>query len=144
MRKIFPVFAIFMGLFWVLRSFQYGLWVRRGPGGGFFPLLGGAIAAVFGLLFLIGEIRSPLPVRFDRMFFFPILAILAMLTAAYAVGLLPALALYIFLWLGFYEKYAFRLSALVAACVWAALYVVFVHWLSVPLPKGMLGEMLFG
>lgn len=145
MRKIFPVFAIVAGLFWVYMAVaNYGLWVRRGPGGGFFPLIGGILTSLFGLFFLIGEIRVPQPGSIDKKFLYPILAVLGVLLASYGIGILPAMMLYIFLWLLCYEKFTFKLSASVAVCSVAVLYAVFVYWLSVPLPRGALGAAIFG
>lgn len=144
MRKIFPIFAVVAGLFWIAMSFYYGLWVRRGPGGGFFPLIGGLLCAGFGLLYLIGEIKKPTPATLDKKFLYPILAVLGALVASYAVGLLPAIFLFIFCWLWMYEKRAVLSSFLIAACTAAGMWGVFVYWLVVPLPKGAIHAMIFG
>ena len=144
MRKIFPVFAVILGVFWVVMSFEYGLWIRRGPGGGFFPLIGGILCAGFGLIYLIGEIRAPNPAHIDKKFTYPILAVLAVLLASYAIGLLPAMLLYIFFWLWLYEKRAALSSFLISACTVAGMWAVFVYWLVVPLPKGAVHAMIFG
>ena len=143
MRKIFPVFAILLGLFWVVYAFKYGLWVRRGPGGGFFPLIGGAITLVFAAAYLKDEILKPTPATVDPKFLYPILAVLAVLVCSYLLGLVPCMFLFIFLWLWRYEKHALSLSLYVSAGTIAGLYGVFVYWLAVPLPTGMLGEALF-
>ena len=144
MRKIFPVFAVVLGAFWVYKAFGYGLWVRRGPGGGFFPLIGGLLTVLFGLIYLVGEIRLPTPAHIDKKFIYPIVAVFALLLCSYAIGVLPAMLLYIFLWLWRYEKYTLRFSATISLCTVAGLYAVFVYWLAVPLPGGMLGRVLFG
>lgn len=144
MRKIFPVFAIVLGLFWVVMAFDYGLWVRRGPGGGFFPLIGGAITAVFSLFYLVMEIRNPQPGSVDRKFIYPILAVLGVLLCSYLIGLLPSMLLYIFLWLWRYEKFSARYSCCVSGGTILVMYAVFVYWLTVPLPRGMLGAAIFG
>ncbi len=144
MRKLFPVFAIALGVFWAAMSFRYGLWIRRGPGGGFFPLVGGLLCAGFGLIYLLGEMRSPTPASVDKKFLYPILAVLSALVASYAIGLLPALLLFIFLWLWLYEKRGVSSSLLIAACTAAGIWAVFVHWLVVPLPQGAVHALIFG
>lgn len=140
MRKIFPVFAVVMGLFWVVMAFDYRLWVRRGPGGGFFPLIGGALAVIFSLLYLYGEFKKPTAAEINVKFLYPILAVLGVLIGSYVIGLIPCMLLYIFLWLWRYEKYPLSTCIYVSAGTIVALYLVFVTWLSVPLPVGWLGQ----
>ncbi|MCC8189679.1 MAG: hypothetical protein LIP77_03440, partial [Planctomycetes bacterium] len=105
MRKVFPVFAVVLGVFWVVMAFRYGLWVRRGPGGGFFPLIGGLITVVFSAIYLVMEIRRPTPASVDTRFCYPILAVLAVLIASRGIGLLPCLFLALVIWLWRSEGY---------------------------------------
>ena len=144
MRKIFPIFAILLGAFWIQQAFGYGLWVRRGPGGGFFPLIGGAMTLLFGLFYLIGDFKNPLPASIDKKFIYPILAVLTLLFSSYLIGLLPGLLFFVLFWLWLYEKFTFRFSGIVAACTVGGLWAVFVFWLSVPLPKGLIHQVIFG
>ncbi len=133
-----------MGLFWVVMAFDYRLWVRRGPGGGFFPLIGGALALIFSLVYLYMEFRNPKPAEISVKFLYPILAVLGVLIASYAVGMVPCMLIFIFLWLWRYEKYPLSTCIYVSAGTMAALYAVFVLWLAVPLPAGWLGQVVDG
>lgn len=144
MRKIFPVFAIVWGAFWIYKANDYGLWIRRGPGGGFFPLIGGVLTVVFSAAYLWQEIKNPTAASIDKKFLYPILAVLGVLVCSYALGLIPCMFLFIFLWLWGYERYTVKYSFSVAAGTMAVLYSVFVFWLSVPLPTGWLGAAIFG
>lgn len=140
MKKAFPIFAIVTGLYWIFMSFGYGLWVRRGPGGGFFPLVGGALAVVFSLLYLRAEMKKPgQESGFDPRFLYPILSVLAVLLLSYVFGLLPCMLAFIFLWLWRYEKYPAGFSACVSVGTMLVLYAVFVWWLSVQMPSGIVG-----
>lgn len=138
MRKVFPLLAIVMGVVWIVYALDYGLWVRRGPGGGFFPLIGGGITVLFSLPFLKNEIFRPTAVTMNVRFLYPILAILAALAVSYALGMVPSLFLFIFFWLWRFEKRTALLSLGVSAATMLSLYLVFVYWLSVPLPRGWL------
>lgn len=140
MRKIFPAFAILIGLYWIACAFDYGLWIRRGPGGGFFPLVGGLLTTVFSALYLYSEVKNPQPARLDPKFLYPILAVLGVLGSSYLIGLLPGMLLFIFLWLWQYEKYGFQFSLGVSLATMLVIYCVFVLWLAVQMPIGILGD----
>lgn len=140
MRKIFPTAAVLTGIYWIVCAFDYGLWVRRGPGGGFFPFIGGVLTVVFSGLFLLREIRNPQPASIDPKFLHPILAVLGVLLSTYVIGMLPAMLLFIFLWLWRYEKYSLAFAACVSIATMLVIYCVFVYWLSVQMPLGIVGD----
>lgn len=140
MRKIFPIFTILWGLLWIIYALDYGLWIRRGPGGGFFPLIGGLLTVAFSIAFLADDLKSPMPAVVDRKFVYPILTVLGVVLCSGAIGFMPSLFIYILLWLWRYEKRGLSQSFLVALGTTVVLYLVFVYWLAVPLPRGLLGE----
>lgn len=140
MRKIFPISAILVGMYWIVAAFDYGLWIRRGPGGGFFPLIGGVLTVVFSGLFLLREIKNPQPAQFDPKFLHPIFAVLAVLLSTYVIGMLPAMLLFILFWLWKYEKYSFVFSCGVSLGTMATIYCIFIYWLSVQMPLGIVGN----
>ncbi len=144
MRRAFPIFAVCLSVLWIVWAFDYGLWVRRGPGGGFFPFIGGVITLVFSLAYLWEGRKNTAPVSINLKFIYPIAALLAVFLASYLIGMVPCLFLYIFLWLWRYEKYALSLSLYVSAGTMLVLYGIFVYWLSVPLPRGILGNAILG
>lgn len=139
MKKVVPVLAIIIGLYWVIQGFVYGLWVQNGPGGGFLPVIGGLMAILFSLAVLWKDRKEKAPSGFTWMAFLPAAALLGMVFFSYLVGLIISIAVFIFLWLIFAEKWNPLNSLVISLGTLVAIYCIFVVWLNVPFPKGLLG-----
>lgn len=139
MKKIVPILSILTGVYWVIYGFKYGFWVRKGPGGGFLPVIAGILAVAFALLVLRVQSKDKSQVSFDWKAFLPALGIGCMLLISQLLGLVLSIAIYVFLWLRYMEKYKISKSLIIGVCCSAMIYGIFVLWLSVPLPKGILG-----
>jgi putative tricarboxylic transport membrane protein len=61
---------------------------------------------------------------------------------ALLIGFFPALTLYVFGWIKWYEKYSWRLTILITVITIGAMYGIFAMWLRVPFPEGAVVEML--
>ncbi|MEG0752454.1 MAG: tripartite tricarboxylate transporter TctB family protein [Angelakisella sp.] len=138
-KKIVLLGLTLLGLYWIVGSLQLELWVRRGPGGGFMPLLAGILCVLFCLMILAKEWKSECSEHFDKKALIPILALLTTVLASYLVGVAIALVIFVFLWLFLFEKFPLKNCVLVAVIWPGILYAVFVLWLQAPLPKGLLG-----
>lgn len=139
MTKVVPVLAIITGFYWVIQGFVYGLWVRNGPGGGFLPAVGGLMAIVFSLVVLWKGRKEKTPSEFTWTAFLPAAALLGMVFLSYLVGLIISLAVFIFLWLILAEKWKPLNSLAISLGTLTTIYCIFVLWLNVPFPKGILG-----
>lgn len=122
-----------------MSAFSFGLWVRDGPGGGFLPLVAGVLAIIFGGVILRENIQENLPGKFNPKVFLPIGALLAIVAASKIIGLILSIAVYLFLWLKFYEKESWLLTVTVTILCPLICYMIFVVWLKAPLPRGILG-----
>ncbi len=138
---IIPVASIIASIYWIVMGFtKYGFWVRRGPGGGFLPIIGGIIVLVFSILLLLSHRKNKDDkVEFSWLAFLAPAGLLALVLCSYLLGMIISMALYIFLWLFICEKYKWTKSALISFCTVAIIYAIFIVWLSVPMPKGVLG-----
>lgn len=144
MRKaipaIIPVISLLGGIYWVYMGFDnYGFWVRKGPGGGFMPVVGGTVVIIFSILVLNILRKEKSDFDFTWKAFIPAGALLGMVLCSYLLGMIISMALYIFVWLKFVEKHKLLSSLLISLCVTASIYAIFIGWLSVPMPKGLLG-----
>ncbi len=138
-KKLILIGIILVGAYWCIESFDIGLWVRKGPGGGFMPLLAGGLAILFSLILLIKEWKEEAGSGFKLIALLPIGALLAVILSSYLIGIALSVVIFIFLWLFFFEKVPLLNSVLVSILWPGALYAIFVLWLQTPLPKGLLG-----
>ncbi|WHH60353.1 tripartite tricarboxylate transporter TctB family protein [Petroclostridium sp. X23] len=138
MKKFFPALSVIIGIYCVYSGlFVYELWVRRGPGGGFMPVLGGGLAIIFGIMAFIANSKDKSPSGFSWKAFIPVAALIGLILGSYVFGLIISIAIYIFLWLKFMEKYNVAKSVVTGVTCAAILYGIFVAWLKVPLPSGI-------
>ncbi|MEM1484457.1 tripartite tricarboxylate transporter TctB family protein [Oscillospiraceae bacterium PP1C4] len=138
-KKVVLVGLMLVGLYWVIESLKLELWVRRGPGGGFLPLLAGALCILFSLIILLKEWKAEADTSFSLKALIPMGALLGVLVSSYLIGVFLSLIIFVFLWLFFFEKFSLKNSISVAIIWPSVLYSVFVIWLQAPLPKGLLG-----
>lgn len=140
MRKVFPIIGIAAGLYWIIAGlFVYDFWVRKGPGGGFMPVLAGILALVFGIKTLIQNSKDKSPSVFSWKAMVPVAALAALVLSSYVLGLIVSIAIFIFVWMKFVEKFKTVRSAVTGILTAAALYGIFGLWLKVALPQGLLG-----
>jgi len=137
LKKFVPIFSIVVGIYWIVMGFNYEFWVRKGPGGGFIPVLAGIMAVGLGILVYISSNKDKTPIKFSFKALLPVAGIVLLILVSYVTGLVIAIALYVFLWLKFMEKYKTSKSIIIGFCTATVIYGVFVAWLKVPLPTGL-------
>ncbi|RGY97826.1 tripartite tricarboxylate transporter TctB family protein [Clostridium sp. AM58-1XD] len=143
MAKLVPIFSVVAGIYWTIAAFGYGLWVNHGPGGGVFPLAAGVILIPCGGMSIYKQIRNHTEVPLNRDAAYPFAAVIFSIAASYAIGLIPALALYVVLWLKGYEKKTWANSLFTGAVTGVALFLIFSYWLKVPVPIGIFEQLLY-
>jgi hypothetical protein len=125
---------------------QYPYWTSTGPGSGFLPFWLGLVMAGLAAALLVSAARRPDPGEawlpegggFVRL-------IVVVLATVIFVWLLPilgmTLATFLFLVtiLRFLERHTWLATVGVALATSAANWLVFMYWLSVPFPVGILG-----
>jgi multisubunit Na+/H+ antiporter MnhB subunit len=134
--------TLILGLYWIIGGIEYGFWVRKGPGGGFIPVVAGSIGVIFSIVVLIQQRKAESTAKFSWMAFQPVVGILVIIALSYVVGMIISMGVYIFLWLKFIEKHTTKGSLSTGIVTAVVIYLVFVLWLRVPLPTGILGAIL--
>ncbi|MCR5370647.1 MAG: tripartite tricarboxylate transporter TctB family protein [Clostridium sp.] len=135
-QKAVAVVCIIIALVWLgIGLLQYHVW-DKGPTKGFFPVI---IAAVLLLVSVVLAVRkeSQMPV-FHRDCFVLIAAMSAIYLGTYIIGALPSLLIYMILWIRFYEKYSWGTTLKVTVVMGIIVYGVFVVWLGIVFPRGMI------
>ena len=116
---------------------EFGLWSFGAPGAGLMPATAGALLLVASLLDLrIARDQRQWPaIAWPTLSYMAGLVVLVPLTPL--IGLLPALAVFIFAILYFVERLALHRAAAIAGVAVAGSWLLFERLLSVPLPKPM-------
>lgn len=143
-RVILPSSTLILGIIWVVMGFiKYKWWTEKGPGSGFFPIIVGAILAGISVMAIINERHEEEP-HYIMGNLYPLLAAVGILLAAMIIGFFPALIIFVFSWLKYFEKYSLRFSLLTSGITVISLYGTFVLWLRVPFPMGIIYKAIIG
>ena len=144
-RTLIPIVSLVIGVVWIIYGLSHhGFWHHaRGPMPGFVPSL---IAGVLVLTSIIGifqsrkETESP-----DRKENWTIvLAAAITFSLVFVFGMHISLLLFVFVWLKFYEKMNWRNTIIVLIISFCISYGVFVLWLGVPFPRGIILDAIIG
>ena len=117
---------------------KYNLWVNRGPGGGVFAVFAGTIMVVCGAIVLLRFIKSKEKAVFEKDALLMIVAAIITAVLCNIIGMIPALGLYIVLWLKLKEKMSIAKSAAIGVGTAVFLWLVFDVLLKVAIPWGLL------
>ena len=141
---IIEIIGIVAGLFFCIMGVaKYGLWEEITILGGFLPAVCGAATALLSALMIRAKIkRGDKAESFDIKSLIPVGAMILILLCNYLVGLMGACLVISLLWLRFVEKISRIKSILICAVFFAFMYAIFRVWLRVPLPTGLLGQLL--
>lgn len=138
MNKVAPALCIGIGGYWFYMGlFKYHLWFNNGPGGGLFACLAGLLLMSCGTILLVRFIKQKEASALDKDAVVLIAAALITAFSTQFIGMIPALGLFIVLWLKLREKISIKKSLLVGVGTALFLLVIFNVLLKVPLPMGI-------
>lgn len=122
---------------------KFGFWDSvKGPSPAFVPTIISVILLALSVLQFITSFKET-PSVYHKDEFKIIIAILLLVASIYVIGMFPAMIAFMLIWLGVVEKAPWKTTILVTVCTNALLYGVFVLWLNVRFPAGMILDMLF-
>ena len=144
--RVSGLLLLISGIGFTVGARQYPYWAPTGPGAGFLPFWLGLTMALLAAVLLVGAVRRadhgedwlPRGRAFMR------LVVVIVATTAF-VWLLPTLGMTVgtFLFLvgilRFLEGHSWVATIGVALATAAATWLVFIYWLNVPFPPGLLG-----
>ena len=125
---------------------RYTYWTATGPGSGFFPFWLGLVLAALSILLLASAVRRPdpgpawLPTGHGAARFVVVVVVTALFIALLPLlGMALGTAVFLGVLLRMLEGHSWRTTAAVAVGAAVANWAVFVLWLRVPFPVGVLG-----
>jgi putative tricarboxylic transport membrane protein len=123
----------------------YDWWGPGGPGSAFLPFWLGVVMALLALMMLMKSLRQRapgadwLPRGEGLRHMLVVLAVTAAFVALLkVVGMILGTALFLAVLIWYLGRHRWWLTVVVAAAAAGFNYLVFVHWLRVPFPEGML------
>lgn len=130
--------AAIAGVFIYLGITEYHFWdPLKGPRPGFFPVIIGVALLAASFLAFVFSFKEDAPSWPAANWLVP-LSVVAIMGATFLIGLLPSIAVYLILWLRWYEKYSWRTTLVAFSVTMAIVIGAFVLWLGVPFPKGLI------
>jgi hypothetical protein len=138
------VFVLILGLAVVFFSSQLTYYSEFGPGPGFLPLWIGIIITVCAVYVIVGLLRRhgetgaffKLRTRLGLQIFIAIIITFLLLPLlGFAIGL----ALFIGVTMRMMGKHRWVLCGLTAIVTAIGIHFIFVSWLTIPLPRGLIG-----
>ncbi len=125
---------------------QYSYWGENGPGPAFLPFWLGLAMALLASVLLVGAIRSDDPgdpwlprgegLRRLVLVFGISVAFVSLLNV---LGMALGTVLFLIILLRGLDRQPWRITVTVALAVAVVNYLIFTHWLRVPMPVGVLG-----
>lgn len=141
--RIASLVGIPVGLYWAAMGFVYGFWKDFGPGSGFIPVIFGLLTTVLCLILFRQSLLKKDGEGFDSKELHTVglvmVTVAAALIALNILGTILTLTVLIIAWLRVLERYSWFSAAKVSVGTVIIAYLVFVQWLRVPLPTGLLG-----
>jgi hypothetical protein len=149
MPIIFELFLLIVAIYWDVTAFTtLPLWRGTSIAGGLLPAAISTIMIILIIYRLIKHFRNG---DFKKEYFsesfkdvkwksyLPILIGVAVILLAKVLGLYITLTIMLLLWLRFLSGCGWGKAVLITVIVMAVIYGIFIAWLAVPLPKGILG-----
>lgn len=148
MSLIFDGLLLCLGCIWAFFAVtRYPIWKGTSLAGGLLPLVASSILIILVLFRIIAFLKNN---KVNKEYFkttfheinwkcmIPLLIGISILLGTKVLGLFISLTIMLFCWLKFLSKYNWKKSIITTVCVMALMYGIFIGWLAVPLPKGLL------
>ena len=124
---------------------QYSWWGPGGPGSAFMPFWLGLVMAVLAVMLLVRSLRNPWPGHswLPRGEGLRDLLVVLGVTAAFiallnVTGMVIGTALYLLVMVRYLGRHPWWTTAAIEIAAAGFNWLVFVHWLRVPMPEGLL------
>ena len=122
---------------------KFGFWdSSKGPTAAFVPVIVCTMMIALCVSDFLKSFKDTKAVKYYKDEFIMIATGFVVLAAIHFIGMLPALAIFVVLWLKLMEKAPWKHIIIILAIVMAIVIGVFVLWLKVRFPEGILFEML--
>ena len=145
-KHIVPlVIAAICLVFLITGLSKFGFWnaTQKSPTPAFVPSIICVLLIAICLITVFTSLKEDGKAKYNRDEFLIILTGAAIIGCTYLIGMLPALGLFVVLWLKLVEHTPWKTTIIILAVVAALVIGVFVLWLGVRFPNGAIYDLLF-
>jgi hypothetical protein len=138
-KTLIPLCSGLLAVFWIGYGLtRHGFWDSlKGPLPGFVPVLMAGVLLVVSVLGIPGSVKAKNePDRLENWTI--LLASGGTFGFVFLIGMIPALMVFVFVWLKFYEKIGWKNTLTILFISFGITYGVFIMWLGVPFPHGII------
>ena len=140
-KQIVPLCIIAVCVVFLVTGLRkFGLWnaAQKSPTPAFVPSIICVLLIVVCLITIITSLKGDGKAVYHREEFLVIGTAIAIIACTYVFGMLPTLAVFVIAWLKILEKASWKTTIIILAIVMAIVIGVFVMWLGVRFPNGMI------
>ncbi len=140
-KQIVPLcIAAVCAVFLVTGLQKFGFWntTQKSPTPAFVPSIICVLLIAICLITVITSLNKDGKAEYHREEFLVIATAIAIIVCINYIGMLPTLALFVILWLKLLEKTPWKTTIIILVVLMALVYGVFVMWLGVRFPQGLL------
>lgn len=145
-KQVVPIIiAIICAIFLVTGLSKFGFWnaTNKSPTPAFVPSIICTLLIIICLITVITSLKDGGKAEYHKDEFLIILTGAAIVGCTYLIGMLPALGLFVLLWLKLVEHAPWKTTLIIFAIVAALVIGVFVMWLGVRFPTGLIYDAIF-
>ena len=146
-KQIVPlIIAAICAVFLVNGLQKFGFWnaTQKSPTAAFVPSIICVLLIAICLITVVTSLKQDGKAEYHKEEFLMILAAVAIIAGIYVFGMLPTLAVFAVLWLKVLEKAPWKTTIIILVIVMAIVIGVFVLWLGVRFPNGMIYNAITG
>ena len=146
-KQIVPlIIAAICAVFLVNGLTKFGFWnaTQKSPTAAFVPSIICVLLIAICLITVITSLKQDGKATYHKEEFLMILAAIAIIAGIYVFGMLPTLAVFVVLWLKVLEKAPWKTTIIILVIVMVIVIGVFVLWLGVRFPNGMIYNAITG
>ena len=135
--------AVIAAVFIIIGYKDFGFWTNQ-PTAAFFPIIIAVVllASSIACFIQLARAKDAKEVKYNRSELMVVLGAAGVILGTFLIGLVPSCLIYIFLWLKFVEHAPWKVIVVIEVIMAAIILGVFVTWLQVRFPMGLLANIL--
>lgn len=143
-KQVMPLLLALLGVvFLYVGLTKFGFWnASTGPSAAFVPSIISVLLIALCIIQFIQSFKEE-PAKYNRDEFLLIGATIVLIASMYIIGMLPAMTLFLLIWMKGVEKAPWSHTLIVTIGTMGVLTGVFAVWLGVRFPMGIIFDALF-